>query len=232
MSRSPRVLPATFPQLLHLNLWPGAIVPPSSTNPLGLPDEVTMALAFLTGKAGPKIVGISPLVKTQFKIWDRNFAIPGLTVTQREYFRAAVDLEILTASVPPPSMGIATDLRSRLLLTLAPAVDLCFIIGALSRLRGVALVEPVPALYGPGRGHVTDPSPVDSTFLKVANDGDSIWVHTLTSRPKEWHSVQNASLAILDSGVLDTHPIFVDNGFGNAIIKPATNWFPAKVLAV
>ena len=187
-----------------------------------------MALAFLTGKPGPRIVGISPLVKTQFKIWDRAFVIPGLTVTQREHFRAAVDFEVLTASVPPPSMGIATDLRSRLLLTLAPSIDPCFIIGALSGLRGVELVEPVPALYGPARGHLTDIPRSDSAFatLKVTNDEVATWMHTLTARPDEWDSVQTANIAILDSGALDTHPIFGDNGFGNGIIKPDHDWFP------
>lgn len=139
-------LPGKVPQLLHLNIWPGAIVPPSPTNPLGLPDDVTLALAFFARKPGPKITKISPLVRTKFKIWDKTFTIPGLTVTQREHLRAAVDLEVLNASVPPPSMRVATDLRGRLLLTLAPSTDPRFIIGALSRLRGVKLVERVTAL--------------------------------------------------------------------------------------
>ena len=224
-------LPAMVPQLLHLNLWLGAIVSPSPANPLGLPDEVTMALAFLTGKPGPRIVGISPLVKTQFKIWDRNFAIPGLTMAQREHFRSAVDLEVLTASVPPPSMGIGTDLRSRLLLTLAPSIDPCFIIGALSGLRGVKLVEPVTALYGPSRDTLID-VPVGNVGAKmVGKDYPLTWMHAMTYRDQptlvtwdtlvNWDTPGESNMAILDSGSMESHPAF-ETG---AIQQPDQLWF-------
>ncbi len=230
-------LPSKVPQLLHLNIWPGAIVPPSPTNPLGLTDEVTMALAFFTRKPGPKITQISPLVRTKFKIWDKTFTIPGLTVTQREHLRAAVDLEVLNASVPPPSLGVATDLRGRLLLTLAPSTDPSFIIGALSRLRGVKLVEPVTALYGPrleevqfSPKRVSVPiaiQPVARPGAKVAPPSPSPspspvpWMHQLLNRAASWDNIAAENVAILDSGAFAKHP-----SLAGAIKVPDPNWFP------
>ena len=223
-------LPGKVPQLLHLNIWPGAIVPPSPANPLGLPNDVTLALAFFTRKPGPKITKISPLVRTKFKIWDKTFTIPGLTVTQREHLRAAVDLEVLNASVPPPSMGVATDLRGRLLLTLAPSTDPRFIIGALSVLRGVKLVEPVTALYGPQREEVQfrpkrDPVPLAIPPLamppaKVATPPVP-WMHQLINRDSSWNNTKAVNIAILDSGAMASHPSLV-----GAVATPDGNWFP------
>lgn len=81
-------LPDFVPNLLHLNFWAGAVTTPTPNNPLGLPLEVLQALAFFTRKPGAKIVAISPLVKTQFKIWAIPGDIPGLTVPHLTQFGA------------------------------------------------------------------------------------------------------------------------------------------------
>lgn len=221
-------LPAHVPQLLHLNLWPGAITTPTSSNPLGLPDEVTQALAFLT-RSPRRVSGISPLVKTAFRIWTRPLAIPGLTVGQLNEFAGTLDGEVLNADVPAPSLAIATELRSRLLLTLTKTADPNFVIGALSGLRGVSLVEPVTALYHSPRESLFDDPPATNPPLKQVSDALIDWMHAKTNRTDTnviaaWDNLVTDNIAILDSGALKSHPSLV-----GAAEPPDAKWFPRSM---
>ncbi len=222
-------LPAHVPQLLHLNLWPGAITTPTSSNPLGLPDEVTQALAFLT-RSPRRISGISPLVKTAFRIWTRPLSIPGLTEGQLNAFVGTLDGEVLNADVPVPSLAIATELRSRLLLTLTKSADPNYVIGALSGLRGVSLVEPVTALYHSPRESLFDDPPATVPEAKqVGEDYLYEWMHKMTYRTDPtvsaaWDTLVTDNIAILDSGALKSHPSLV-----GAAEPPDAKWFPRSM---
>lgn len=231
-------LPTHVPRLLHLNIWPGAVTTPSPANPLGLPAELTQALAFLTRTK--KIACISPLVKTRFQIWSKAVDVPGLTPGQNEQFRGSLDRAVLNAPVPAPSPAIADDLRGRLLLTLT-GDDPSFVIGALARLRGVSVVEPVPAMYqGPG-GPLLAPPPllnfkVPSTPSTQNTTSDPLNRKKIQDEElADWDNLvvgpaipQSSNIAILDSGAFADHPSFS----GDAILTPDTNWFPRPLTDV